>query len=98
MNPRMSLATAQVLSEMLKRPADEFYGMELIKATGIPSGSLYPIMMRLEDHGWVTSHWEDLEEGKRKRKFYRFTPLGERRATEEVNAISSRIGGIALNP
>lgn len=98
MNRRMSLATAQVLSEMLKRPTDEFYGLELIKATGIPSGSLYPIMMRLEDQGWVTSHWEDLEEGKRKRKFYKFTPVGERRASEEVQAIAGTLGGFLLTP
>src|SRR5579872_4592203 len=75
--PRMTQATKMVLREMLADPAARYYGMQLIKATALPGGTLYPIMARLEAAGWVTGDWEEsvahIAEGRPPRHYYRFT-------------------------
>jgi PadR family transcriptional regulator, regulatory protein PadR len=76
---RMTLQTLAVLRVLLDDPLGEHYGLEISKAAGLPSGSLYPTLARLERDGWVTSDWEDLNEheaGRRRRRYYRLTPDG----------------------
>src|SRR5208282_1432231 len=50
-------------------------------ATGLPSGTIYPILARLERIGWVDSDWEDpdahIAEGRPRRRYYRLTRAGE---------------------
>jgi PadR family transcriptional regulator PadR len=80
-----SIQTQQVLAQMMDAPADETYGFQLVKATGLPSGSLYPILRRLEDRGWVTSREEVIDPDARRprhRVYYRLTAEGRRVAHE----------------
>jgi DNA-binding MarR family transcriptional regulator len=76
---RISDATASVLRLFLERPDAEFYGLEVIRLTGIKSGSLYPILGRLESRGVLVAAWEDLtsatERGTRPRRRYQLNPL-----------------------
>ena len=68
-----------VLAVLMDAPADEHYGLDVAHRTGLKSGSLYPILNRLEDHGWLTSRWEDIEpgeEGRPRRRYYRLTGGG----------------------
>jgi PadR family transcriptional regulator PadR len=71
---RISDETAAVLSTFLEEPARSHYGRGILRDTGIQSGSLYPILHRLEDRGLVTAAWEDiqeaLDEGRRPRRLY----------------------------
>ncbi len=86
---RMTLQTVAVLHMLLDDPLGEHYGLEISKAAGLPSGSLYPILARLERDGWVTSDWEDLDEheaGRRRRRYYRLTPDGAVRAEQTLGA------------
>ena len=46
--PRLSPETLLVLEGFLQRPAEWRYGYELSRQTGLKSGTLYPILMRLE--------------------------------------------------
>ena len=46
--PRMTLQTQLVLRVMLAEPAAEHYGLQLCEETGLPSGTIYPIVARLE--------------------------------------------------
>src|SRR4051794_30454480 len=81
-----SLATLRVLRAMLNDPLGMHFGAQLIKATGVQSGSLYPMLRALEQQGFLESHWEDIDEvsaGRRKRRYYQLTPDG-RVAAEEV--------------
>ena len=82
--PRMTLPTQLVLRVMLADPAAHYYGLQLIDATGRPGGTIYPIMARLEQVGWVTSDWEDpaehITEGRPRRRYYRFTDDGAEQA------------------
>ncbi len=63
------------------------YGFDVMDVTGLPDGTVYPILRRLERRGVLVGAWED-EAGARleqrpPRRYYRLTPLGEE-AMEEV--------------
>lgn len=74
--PRVTAATVDVLRALGSEPLPQ-WGLKLIKATGRPPGSVYPILERLERLGWVTSSWEeDPERSGPRRRFYRLTPAG----------------------
>ena len=76
---RMTVAVAKVVSALLADPAAERYGLDLMRATGHPSGTLYPILLRLQRAGWVVAEWEDVapvRAGRPARRYYRLTPDG----------------------
>jgi len=76
---RITKPTRSVLAAFMENPADEQYGLDIAKATGLQSGSLYPILGRLEDKEWLTSRWEDTEpedEGRPRRRYYKLTGSG----------------------
>src|SRR5689334_9996752 len=55
------------------------YGYDLSKETQLKSGTLYPILMRLELQGWLETQWEDeLTPGRPPRHHYRLTATGVR--------------------
>lgn len=63
---------------------------------GIPQGSLYPALYRLEHQGWIASTWGE-SENNRKAKYYRLTPAGRRRLdaeTEKWNQMADVVAGI----
>lgn len=67
----------------MSRTQDEFSGAEIARSTKLASGTLYPILMRLEDAGWVESRWEaedPRELGRPRRRFYQVTGVGARMA------------------
>lgn len=57
------------------------YGFDIMDATGLPDGTVYPLLRRLERRGVLTAAWEDEEvaraEGRPPRRYYRLTPVGE---------------------
>lgn len=75
----MTSATKRVLTALLEGVGSEHYGLSLASATGLPSGTLYPILARLEAAGLVTSRWEQVDEsaaGRPRRRYYRLTTAG----------------------
>jgi PadR family transcriptional regulator, regulatory protein PadR len=81
---RMSLQTMRVLEAFLENPAEQFAGADVQKRTGLASGTLYPILLRLEDAGWFVSRWETIDPsaaGRPRRRLYRLTPGGLARAS-----------------
>jgi len=63
------------------------YGFSLMEVTGLPSGTVYPAMRRLERDELIRSHWEKQSiadaEQRPPRKYYRLTAAG--RVTLEVS-------------
>jgi DNA-binding PadR family transcriptional regulator len=57
------------------------YGFDVMDATGLPDGTVYPILRRLERRGVLEGAWEDeaiaRAEHRPARRYYRLTPLGE---------------------
>jgi PadR family transcriptional regulator len=97
--PRMTRNTERVLASLL-RDRDPRYGLELSRATGLKSGTLYPILARLEDAGWVVSEWERIDpssEGRRPRRYYRLTREGRKIAHAAVRETEAHLRGL-LNP
>ena len=77
--PRMTIPTQLVLAALLEEPARERYGAELGAIAGLPSGTIHPILARLEGAGWLDSRWEDIDprrEGRPARRYYRLTATG----------------------
>ncbi len=81
--PRMTIPTQLVLSELLTDPTRELYGLEIGKAAGLASGTVHPILARLEALGWVESRWEEIDPraaSRPPRRYYRLTPTGAQAA------------------
>lgn len=78
-SPRMTIPTQLVLQALLQDPARELYGVEVGDTAGLPSGTVHPILARLEGLGWVESRWEGIDprkEGRPARRYYRLTAAG----------------------
>ena len=91
-----SIQTCQVFQAMLDAPSEETYGFELVKATGLPSGSVYPILRRLEQAGLVTARQEVIDPSAprpRYRVYYRLTGDGARTAR---NATRGRVPALRV--
>ena len=76
---RMTIPTQLVLGALLAEPQRELYGLEIGEAAGLRSGTVHPILARLEGYGWLSSRWEDVDpsaEGRPPRRYYRLTATG----------------------
>jgi len=80
---QLSPQTLQVLDAFLQNPKDWKYGYDISRNTGLKSGTLYPILMRLAERKLLEASWETAEPGKPPRHIYRFTPDGLRYAREQ---------------
>lgn len=86
---KRSHETKLVLQMLLDAPTEEAYGLQVVRATGLPTGSAYAILRRLEDEGLLDSHWEELnpaEAGRPPRRYYRLIAEGRRVAHRETVA------------
>jgi len=76
----MTLQTQLVLRALLEELAKQRYGLELSDPVGLPSGTIYPILARLVQAGWVDSACEDPTAheptGRPRRRFDRLIPDG----------------------
>jgi DNA-binding PadR family transcriptional regulator len=56
------------------------YGFDIMDATGLPSGTVYPALRRMESEGWIGSEWEPDSKAsaaqRPARKYYRVTQAG----------------------
>jgi PadR family transcriptional regulator, regulatory protein PadR len=79
------MQTRKLLAALLSQRAEWQHGYDLSEQTGLPSGTLYPILMRLSDRGMVESKWEPSpHQGRPPRKLYRLTAAGAAYATEHA--------------
>ena len=78
---RLTIPTRLVLEAFLADPDAELYGLELARTAGLPTGTVHPILARLEGLDWVSSRWEQVdasEVGRPPRRYYRLTSAGRR--------------------
>jgi PadR family transcriptional regulator PadR len=83
---RRSPQTTRVLCELLEAPRDWRYGYDISRSSGLKSGTLYPILIRLNNCGLLETKWEASEPGRPPRHMYRLTQTGMRIAREYVSA------------
>ena len=85
-----------LLGALSAKAASWHYGYALTRETGLRSGTLYPILMRLEERAWLETQWENPEElaqgraGRPPRHMYRLTAGGRAWATEALAAARSK--------
>jgi PadR family transcriptional regulator, regulatory protein PadR len=89
--PKPSPAAKLILRAMADGPV-YFYGLRVIRITGLPSGTVYPAIRRLERDGLVQSHWEQESiadaEQRPLRKYYKLTPSGRQQLMEDSKCVS----------
>jgi PadR family transcriptional regulator len=83
MKMRISPQTVLVLMEFLQAPSHWKYGYDISRDTGLKSGTLYPILMRLAGRALLETRWEVAEAGKPPRHMYRLTTTGLQLARQE---------------
>lgn len=87
---RFSPATALVLQALLD---GRHHGFDIMDATGLPSGTVYPILRRLDAEGLVRSKWEKDGVARREqrppRRYYELTPGGARTGREQVARLTA---------
>jgi DNA-binding PadR family transcriptional regulator len=86
MKMRRSPQTSLVLAEFLGCKEEWRYGYDISRNTGLKSGTLYPILMRLAEHRLLETSWETTAEGRPPRHMYKLTRDGLRYA--RVNAVT----------
>ncbi len=86
-----SPATIKLLTLLLEQPDAQRYGYELMKSSGLNSGTMYPILMRLHERGFLDAAWRPpASEGRPPRHAYRLTDAGRAYAIEHENAKLTR--------
>jgi PadR family transcriptional regulator PadR len=82
---RLSPQTLSVLQVLLESRTSWHYGYDLSGLTGLKSGTLYPILARLHDSGWLETKWEQsAEPGRPPRHLYRLTASGRTEAQKMI--------------
>jgi PadR family transcriptional regulator, regulatory protein PadR len=98
-NRSLSLQAVQLLAVLLDDPTGEYWGSDLGQRVGLLSGTVYPLLRRLEDKGWLASRWEDVDPaaaGRPRRRLYRLTGQGEAAARAELARVKASL--IVVNP
>jgi DNA-binding PadR family transcriptional regulator len=98
----MTIPTQRVLRALLADLTLERYGLEICDQAGLPSGTVHPILARLERAGWLESRWEDVDpraEGRPARRYYRLTGDGVGSARQALaRAYRPRTAPVILLP
>jgi PadR family transcriptional regulator, regulatory protein PadR len=98
--PRMTLSTRMVLQALLDASGQEMYGLEICKAANLPSGTIHPILARLDRWGWLESSWEDIDpvkEGRPRRRYYHLNGTGAVAARAALDRVENP-GIVVLRP
>jgi PadR family transcriptional regulator PadR len=91
---RFSEQTLALLAVLIEQPRKWRHGYDLSRDTGLQSGTLYPILMRLCDRGLLESKWEaPSEPGRPPRHIYKLTVSGGALAKEQL-AVNSKPGAV----
>jgi PadR family transcriptional regulator PadR len=92
--PRLSMQMLLVLRTLRDDAIDDgLAGADITWATEIASGTMYPILARLERARWVTSSWEAVDPsvvGRPRRRLYQLTATGTRKTQEALAKFESR--------
>jgi DNA-binding PadR family transcriptional regulator len=92
--PRLTLASLKVLRVFLQDPKRQLAGADIQKLGRVPTGTLYPILLRFEAAGWLNSQWENIdpkEAGRPRRRFYQLTRTGFARANEALRDLGNEV-------
>jgi PadR family transcriptional regulator, regulatory protein PadR len=95
---RLTGPMLKVLKLFLAQPREQRSGAEVSREAKVGSGTLYPMLARLEQAGWLISEWEVIdprEAGRPRRRFYKLTGLGQRKANAALAEFQMPEGELA---
>ncbi len=103
---RLTVPVVRLLAVLVADPDGDHYGLALMRESGLASGTLYPILARLTDAGWLEKSWEQLDPvaaGRPARAYYRLTPAALPLARQRLAELHERMrgatsGGASLRP
>jgi PadR family transcriptional regulator PadR len=98
---RVTTPLLLVVDALSREPQEEHYAYAMSKMTGLPPGSVQPILTRLESAGWLTARWEKIDprvEGRRPRRLYAVTAFGGREMAGLLHEHSHRLRGFRTRP
>lgn len=82
----LSPAARSVLAALAEAGAGGSYGYDLCRRAGIKSGTLYPLLIRLESQGHLEAEWLSPQRGRPPRHVYRLTVTGRALALQHATA------------
>jgi len=94
----LSAQTLKVLGALMSVPQDGLSGAQIGRETKLASGTLYPILLRLEQARWLESRWEEGDPsvlGRPRRRFYYVTALGVKKAKAAYQDLEPAFGRLA---
>lgn len=95
---RVSRPMLKVLKMMIERPLIPLSGAEIGRQVDLGSGTLYPLLRRLENAGWLKSEWEEVdpsEVGRPRRRLYKLTGHGQTLAGRALAEVQMAPGVLA---
>lgn len=95
---RVSRHMLKVLKIMVEKPLTPYSGADIAREIGIGSGTLYPLLQRLENAEWLKSKWEEVnpsEAGRPRRRHYRLTGKGQTEALKALAEVQTSVGVLA---
>ena len=96
MKRRLGYATVAILRAIEE---DHRYGLDIIDATGLATGTVYVTLGRLQKRGFVDTSWEDQRiaerEGRPRRRYYRLTREGRDALEEALQSFDALTSGAA---
>jgi PadR family transcriptional regulator PadR len=87
---RLTQPSLKILTLFLRDARKQKSGAEISKALKIMSGTMYPILFRLEEAGWLESEWEKIdpsEAGRPRKRLYRLTAVGKQQAKAALDEL-----------
>jgi PadR family transcriptional regulator PadR len=96
---RMTHSTLLVLRALMAAPDREMYGLEIMRGLTMGSGTVYPLLDRAADAGWVTARAETIDpqaKGRPPRRYYRITDAGIQAAREAIGREQDSLAALGI--
>jgi PadR family transcriptional regulator PadR len=96
--PRITSQALRVFSAIMGAGGRELSGTEISREARLASGTMYPMLMRFEQCGWLESRWETEDPqalGRPRRRYYRVTGVGATRARAAARELEPVVGRLA---
>jgi DNA-binding PadR family transcriptional regulator len=92
--PQITRQVEAVFAALLRDATEPRYGRDLAREAKLAGGTIYPLLIRLEEAGWLESEWEDIDPhraGRRRRRYYKLTGEGARVARRHLAETLNRL-------
>lgn len=89
--PQITYHGLRLFALMAPDPGAWWWDTKISAELGVRSGTIYPLLARLESAGWLESSWEKIDprvQGRPRRRLYRLTADGIRIATDALNEVA----------